>query len=107
MQHKEKEGRRERKEATDPIDRSHPHTEYLTAPDIGFHGLGILVECLLDSMTLYYRVEQKQEGNGPKDERARMALASKVKLDLRFELCDLNYPHIHVHIACNSQCHAL
>ena len=25
-------------------------------------------------------------------------MASEVKCDLRFEICDLNYPHIHVHV---------
>ena len=29
-------------------------------------------------------------------------MASEVKFNLRFELCGLNYPDIHVHIACNS-----
>ena len=64
----QRKGRKERKEGGHGSDRSHPHTEYLTAPNIGFHGLGILVECLLDSMTLLlsrktikltYRVVQK------------------------------------------------
>ena len=33
----------------------------------------------------------KQEGNGPKDERATMIMASEVSSDLRIELSDLNY----------------
>ena len=28
-----------------------------------------------------------------------MVMTSEVKFDLGFELCDLNYPDIHVHIA--------
>ena len=67
-----------------------------------------IVKCLPAGTLAIHRpdgfVKGKQEGNGPKDERATMVLASKVKLDLRFELCNLNYRHIHVHIACNSQC---
>ena len=34
---------------------------------------------------------EKQEGNGPKDERATMIMASEVSSDLRIELSDLNY----------------
>ena len=50
----QRKGRKERKEGEGGhgSDRSHPHTEYLPAQNIGFHGLGRLVECLLDSMTL-------------------------------------------------------
>ena len=40
----------------------------------------------------------QQEGNGPIDERASMEKASRVKYNPRFEISDLNYPEIHVHI---------
>ena len=33
----------------------------------------------------------EQEGNGPKDERATMIMASEVISDLKIELSDLNY----------------
>ena len=44
----------------------------------------------------------KQEGNGLKDERATMKMASEVKSYFIFELSDFDYPGIHVHIASNS-----
>ena len=51
----------------------------------------------VDSLTLLRRLTErvwtraKQEGNGPKDERATMIMASEVSSDLRIELSDLNY----------------
>ena len=44
----------------------------------------------------------KQEGNGPKDERATMIMASDMRSDLRIELSGINYPAIHVHVAYTS-----
>ena len=44
----------------------------------------------------------KQEGNGPLDERATMAIILEVIFGLRFEISNLNYPGIHVHVASNS-----
>ena len=52
-------------------------------------------------------MNKEQEGNGPKDERAAMEMASKVKFDFRFEICDLKYPEIDVHIESNSHIHGL
>ena len=59
-----------------------------------------------NNKTIHTAIAQ-QEGNGPKDERASMEMASKVKFDFRFEICDLNYPNIHVHIESNSHFHGL
>ena len=47
--------------------------------------------------------EEKQEGNGPKDQRAPMIAGSKVRSDLTIELSDLNYPDKYVLVAYNSQ----
>ena len=44
--------------------------------------------------------QQKQEGNGPIDQRAMKA--SKAKMDLRFEISNLDFPCIHGHIASSS-----
>ena len=48
------------------------------------------------------RRDGKQEGNGPKDERATMKMDSEVKSDIRFEISNHDYPGIRVHIASNS-----
>ena len=46
--------------------------------------------------------KDKQEGNGPKDERATMIMASEVRYDHGIELSELNYPDIHVPVAYNN-----
>ena len=46
--------------------------------------------------------QPKQEGNGPKDERATMIMASEVRYDHGIELSELNYPDIHVPVAHNN-----
>ena len=54
-----------------------------------------IVKCLPAGTLAIHRpdgfVKGKQEGNGPKDERATMILASEVRSDLRIDLRDLNY----------------
>ena len=44
----------------------------------------------------------EQEGNGPLNERATMAMIFEVIFGLRFEISNLNYPGIHVHVVSNS-----
>ena len=43
----------------------------------------------------------KLEGNGPIDERATVVEVSEPNLKLIFEISNLNYPGIYVHVADN------
>ena len=42
------------------------------------------------------------EGNGPKDERATVVEASVANFNFIFEISNLKYPGIYVHVASNS-----
>ena len=44
----------------------------------------------------------KLEGNGPKDERATVVEASVANFNFIFEISNLNYLGIYVHVASNS-----
>ena len=45
---------------------------------------------------------RKLKGNGPKDERATVVEVSVANLNFIFEISNLNYPGIYVHVASNS-----
>ena len=47
-------------------------------------------------------VGYKLEGNGPIDERATVVEVSVANFNLVFEISNLNYPGIYVHVASNS-----
>ena len=48
-------------------------------------------DAVADPQVTFFLFADKQEGNGPKDERAAMIMASEVNSDLRIELSDLAY----------------
>ena len=49
--------------------------------------------------SFHLRVVGKLEGNGPTDERAAIIVVSEANFDLKFEISNLNYPGLSVHIA--------
>ena len=67
-----------------------------------FPGLTIckLVKC--KDTTFVVEWDEKLGGNGPTDEPATVTEVSVANFNFTFEISNLNYPGIHVHVASNS-----